>query len=79
MFANIVNLTSNVIFSEKNLPLSRMPFTKIIFFTLISRGVGKRGDQLTLFKPGGGADADYAPHTTSSPHPRIQKAIYTSD
>ena len=23
--------------------------------------------------------ADYAPHTTASPHLRIQKAIYTSD
>ena len=32
-------------------------------------------DQLTLYKPRG---ADYAPHTTARPPPRIQKAIYTS-
>ena len=32
-------------------------------------------DQLTLLKPWG---ADYARHTTASPPPRIQNAIYTS-
>ena len=32
-------------------------------------------DQLTLFEPGW---ADFAPQTTASPPPRIQKAIYIS-
>ena len=49
----------------------------------VARGGGGGGaepprnlaDQLTLFKPWG---ADYARHTTASPHP-IQNAIYSSE
>ena len=31
-----------------------------------------------ISKPNSNQGADYAPHTTASPPPRIQKAMYTS-
>ena len=48
----------------------------IMIFTPVSNFGDQSLDQLTLFKPWG---SDYARHTTASPPPRIQNAIYTSE